>query len=75
MTLPTLSQLVSKITRKPTPVIAQPTVHVIEVHEFVLTVRGFGEVTAIDYPYCDGIKRAYVEGIEFADWFEATEIF
>lgn len=60
--------------RKPRPAPVQAE-HVVNAGDFVLTVRGFGMVTAIDTPYCDGIKRAYVEGIGWSDWMEETQIF
>jgi hypothetical protein len=43
--------------------------------DYVLTFSGhFGEVTAIDIPYCDGVKRAYVEAVGWAGWITSEDI-
>lgn len=62
--------------QRPAPVQAE---HVVNAGDFVLTVRGFGTVTAIDTPYLDGVKYAYVEGgykgATWSAWLTETEIF
>lgn len=59
--------------RKPRPAPVQSE-RIVNVHDFVLTVRGFGEITDIGTPYCDGVKRAYIEGVSWADWLTIEEI-